>query len=174
MDLIPHKNWRVTQNIHVSHAPSNEQWIMLDKWFDLHLKKEKTRIPATPSSNLETNDNQAVFTITPENKMNDLKEVEVYYSYDPNSITRFWKTALATNQNGTWTAQIEHKPQVPFYVHAICRYSNGSEGTSLNGNTSTYVINSLSHSIIPKHFDYKELSKLAKDTKIFEDFSNGI
>ena len=101
---------------------------MLDKWFDLHLKKDKTRIPATPLSELKINGNQAVFSVTPENKMNDLKEVEVYYSYDPNSITRFWKTAPATNQNGTWIAKIDHNPKVPFYVHAICRYSTGTEG----------------------------------------------
>ena len=46
--------------------------------------------------------------------------------------------------------------------------------SSFNGKTSTYVINSLNHSVVPENFNYEELSKIAKSIEIFEDFSNGI
>ena len=53
MNLIPHKNWRVSTNIHANHGPSPEQWVMLNKWFDHYLKGKGELPPGTPKSTFD-------------------------------------------------------------------------------------------------------------------------
>ena len=171
MELIPHKNWRVSMNFHVSHAPSNEQWIMLDKWFDQHLKNETQRLAKTPVSELKFMNNKALYSLKPDNE--HLVDVEIYYSHDPNSITRFWNRATSHKKGEQWFAEIDHQANVPLYVSALCRYALKKEGQSLKGATSTYVVNALEHSLIPEDFKYENLKQLAKETEVFEDFKQG-
>ena len=175
MDLLPHDNWRVSTNIHENHGPNAEQWILVNKWFNLHLKGTDEYVPATPKSQLLIKGKEATFTVTPENQYNDLKEVEIYYSYDPNSTTRFWIRAEAKQDKAKnkWSADLTLHSKLPLYTFAICRYSLGKEIDTLQGNTSTFTVNSTEQFYMPKDLDLKLLSTLGK-SEIVEDFSNGI
>ncbi|MDD7983990.1 dienelactone hydrolase family protein [Lentisphaera marina] len=174
MDLLKHSNWRVSMNMHENHGPGAEQWITLNKWFNLYLKGEDERMPATALSSFDLTANEATFTVTPDNRKDDLLEVEIYYSHNPNSITRFWNRAQAERQGDSWQAKITHDNKIPIYTFALCRYKLDKEEETLNGNTSTYSIFSEEHSYVPKGFKIEDLKTLAKDQLIFEDFSHGI
>lgn len=176
MALLPHKAWRVSMNVHENHRPGAEQWALLNQWFNLHLKGVQLRIPATPSSRLEAGGGAATFTVTPENLDGELLETEIYYSYDPNSRTRFWKRAEASPDeagNGWSTTLALHK-NLPLYAFALCRYAIGETVQLQHGSTSTITLTSAEQSIIPDRLDRDELANLPKTETVFEDFSKGL
>jgi dienelactone hydrolase len=176
MALLKHKAWRVSTNIHENHGPGPEQWVLLDKWFDLHLKRIAQDIPVTPRSALVFKGPAATFTVTPDNRHKRLLDTEIYYSYDPNACTRFWNRAEARKDpaGGSWTANLETHKNVPLYVFAICRYKLPKPADTFGGKTSTLTVNSLLQSIVPARVDVKALANLPKTQSVIDDFKNGL
>ena len=173
MALLNHNAWRVSTNIHENHSPGSEQWALLIKWFNLHLKRLSEKIPVTPPSTLEVNGQTARFTVTPEDRHKQLVDTEIYYSYDPNAYTRFWKRADAVKSGDSWSVDLTVHENLPVYVFALCRYSLGKEMETLKGPTSTITVNSLEQVIMPEKVDLTALATLKKDGAILDDFSNG-
>ncbi len=176
MALLKHKAWRVSTNIHANHGPGPEQWVLLDKWFDLHLKRIAQDIPVTPPSALVVKGPAATFTVTPDNRRKRLLDTEIYYSCDPNARTRFWNRAEARKDPaaGSWTANMEHRKNLPLYVFAICRYKLAKPVDTARGETSTLTVNSLLQSVVPERFDIKALTNLKKTQSVIDDFENGL
>ncbi len=172
MDLLPHDNWRVTGNMHANHGPGPEQWIMLTHWFKQHLAGDEKNIPATPPSTFKIENNTAHFTVTPAQKER-LKDVEIYYSYHPNAITRFWKKATTTEGSDTWKATIPVYSKLPLYTFALCRYKLAEEQPLERGSTKTFSINSYEHTHIPADIDLAAFKNLPKSSLV-DDFSNGM
>jgi len=176
MDLLKHPNWRVTTNIHQNHGPGPEQWVMLNLWFDQYLKGIDQKIPATPASTLTLNTASfipsATFTVTPSDQ-DRLVNTEIYYSYDPNSRTRFWIRANEKSAKGIWSAQAPLPADLPIYFFAICRYQLDKPQALERGKTNTFVLNSEEQSFVPESINLGSLVNLADPALIFEDFSNG-
>lgn len=172
MALLEHKNWRVTCNVHQNHAPDPEQWVMLNLWFEQYLKGRPQNIPPTPPSTLTVNGKTASFTVTPSSP-SKLLNTEIFYSYDPNSRTRFWERATATQSGANWTAELAVQEALPLYVFAICRYQLPGTVPLERGETSTYTLNSTEQMIVPESVDRNALTKLQGPEMIFEDFENG-
>lgn len=172
MDLLPHDKWRVTGNMHANHGPGPEQWIMLTHWFKQHLAGIEQSIPATPPSSFKIENNTAHFTITPA-QQERLQDVEIYYSYHPNAITRFWKKATATKEADTWKATIPVYSKLPLYTFALCRYKLAEEQPLERGSTKTFSINSYEHTHIPADIDLAAFRNLPKSSLV-DDFSNGM
>jgi len=173
LHLVKHKNWRVSSNIHANHGPDHEQWIMLNKWFDHYLKGTGAALPQTPASTFKINAEHALLNVTPD----DIKNVintEIYYSYDPNAVTRFWNKAKAVQNGNSWSAKIALKKNLPLYTFAICRYKDSKTRKVQRGETNTFTLNSLEHIHMPSDFDIAALDKIKSDNKIFDDFSNGL
>ena len=116
MALLKHSDWRVTTNIHQNHGPGPEQWVMLNQWFNQYLKGIEQDIPATPPSTFRVAGNKATFTVTPADQ-DRLAATEVYYSYDPNSRTRFWMKAASERSGQSWSVTL------PVHVACRCRRS---------------------------------------------------
>jgi dienelactone hydrolase len=175
MVLLKYKAWRVSTNIHENHRPGAEQWVLLIKWFNLHLKRIDQKIPVTPPSTFEVNGKTATFTVTPEDRYNRLLNTEIYYSYNPNARTRFWNRADAIQDAGgkSWSAKLAIHKGLPLYVFAICRYSLGEEAQTLQGTTSTLSVNSPEQSLVPENVDLRALVDLRNNQAVFEDFQNG-
>lgn len=172
MDLLPHQKWRVTANMHTNHGPGPEQWILLNHWFKQHLAGEDKNIPVTPPSAFSIENNTAHFSVTP-GTLDRLAEVEIYYSYDPNCVTRFWKMATATHDGKTWKAELNVHPKLPLYAFALCRYRLAQPETLERGNTtSSFSLLSKLHSHIPDNLDLTAYKKLSK-SGLVDDFSNG-
>lgn len=177
MDLLKHKNWRVTTNIHQNHGPGPEQWATLNLWFDQYLKGIDQKIPPTPAANLTLNTSSflssATFTVTP-NDQDRLINTEIYYSYDPNSRTRFWIRANEKSAKGIWSTQVPLPTDLPIYFFAICRYQLDKPQALERGETNTFVLNSEEKSFIPKSINLSSLASIADPNLIFEDFSSGV
>lgn len=171
MDLLPHEDWRVSSNVHYNHGPGPEEWVVLNLWFKKYLGNEQIVIPDTPPSSFLLDKGMATFSVSPK-VIDRLAGVKIYYSYDPNSRTRFWHLAKAKKTNHTWTTDIPVYPRLPLYVFGHCRYKLDQEMTLQVGNSKTFSINSKEAIHEPKNIDLKELSKLAKNGLI-ENFSNG-
>ncbi len=172
MALLKHPNWRVSTNMHQNHGPGPEQWVLLNQWFDQYLKGIDQNIPITPPSTFTVRGNTATFTVTPANSER-LLTTEIYYSHDPNSRTRFWNRADGEPKNGTWSAELPVHENLPVYVFALCRYRLQNPVQLEREETSTFSLNSLEQSMVPKTIDLKRLAQLPKTRAVFEDFKQG-
>ncbi len=173
MDMLPHDEWRVTGNVHANHGPGPEQWVVLNHWFHQYLGGKEQNIPATPPSTFSIEGNTASFAVTPE-QPERLQVVEIYYSYDPNSVARFWRRAEQVEKaNNTWTAQIPVHAQLPLYTYALCRYQLDAEQPLERGSTKTFVLCSDDHTHIPSDIDLAQYQSLPK-TGLVDDFANGM
>ncbi|MDG1324449.1 MAG: dienelactone hydrolase family protein, partial [Opitutales bacterium] len=141
MDLLPHDDWRVSSNVHYNHGPGPEEWAVLNLWFKKYLGDEQIVIPETPSSSFSIDKGMATFSVSPK-VIDRLAAVKIYYSYDPNSRTRFWHNAVAKKSKNTWTTAIPVYPQLPLYVFGHCSYNLDHEMTLQVGNSKTFSINS--------------------------------
>ena len=173
MTLLRHPNWRVSTNVHQNHGPGPEQWVLLNLWFNQYLKGIEEHIPETPPSTFEVSGRSATFTVTPA-QQERLVDTEIYFSYDPNSRTRFWISADAKRSGPSWSVELPVHERLPLYVFALCRYQLRESVQLQHDRTSTFVLNSLEHSIIPESVDLKALAMLPKTRLIFEDFDDGI
>ena len=171
--LLKHSNWRVSTNIHQNHGPGPEQWVLLNRWFNQHLKGTDQNIPATPPSTFIVSGDTATFAVKPEAR-DQLVNAEIYFSYDPNSRTRFWNRADAKQSNQSWSVQLPVHADLPIYVFALCRYRLPQTVQLEHGETSTFVLNSVEQSIVPEVVDLNALAQIPKSRTVFEDFSNGI
>lgn len=173
MQLVPHRNWRVSTNIHMNHGPGPEQWALLNLWFDEYLRGIPRNIPVTPPSTLTLDGTEAVFSVTPADSER-LVATEIYYSYDPNSRTRFWIRADAQQQGNTSTVRLPTFSQLPLYVFAMCRYRLPQAVTLERGATDTVIINSAEQMLVPDDVDLKQLRQLEQNELPLEDFSRGL
>ena len=172
INLLNHSDWRVSSNVHQNHGPGNEQWVLLNLWFEKYLQGKEIKIPQTPSTDLSVKGSVATFTFTPENK-ESLESTDIYYSYDPNSRTRFWIHAEATDNLSKTTVDIPIHKDLPLYVFASCRYRLNKAIQLERGSASFFTINSDEKWIIPKEVNLGKLKSISKETDIFEDFKNG-
>lgn len=172
MALLKHRDWRVSTNLHQNHGPGPEQWVLLNQWFNQHLRGSAQHIPVTPPSSLSVKGDLATFTVTPEDQ-DRLVNTEIYFSYDPNARTRFWMRAEAARSGATWSVDLRIRRDLPLYVFALGRYRLNQQQQLERGETSTLVLNSLEHSVVPKSIDRKVLTEMAM-TNLVEDFTNGL
>lgn len=172
MALLKHPNWRVSANMHQNHGPGPEQWVLLNQWFDQYLRGIDQNIPITPPSTFTVRGNTAIFTVTPADS-DRLLATEIYYSYDPNSRTRFWNRADATPNGATWSTELPIHENLPVYVFALCRYQLQKPVQLERDETSTCTLNSLEHSLIPETVNLRQLSQLPNTRDVFEDFKLG-
>ena len=114
----------------------------------------------------------ATFTFTPENK-ESLESANIYYSYDPNSRTRFWIHAKSNSDQLKQSVDIPIHKNLPLYVFASCRYRLNKAIQLERGSASFFTINSDEKWIIPKEVNLGELKNISKETDTFEDFKNG-
>ena len=172
MNLLPHKNYRISANMHRNHGPAPEQWVLLNLWFDRYLKGEQVNIPPTPSSSLEIKQDTAYFSAYPQ-QTDHLLDVEIYYSYDPNARTRFWKSANAIKKNEKWSAQFPIYPKLPLYAFALCRYNMIKHVPLQRGESKTFTLNSVEQTYEPSEIDLSTYSLIPK-TRQVDNFSTGV
>lgn len=175
--LLPHDNWRVSQNLHYNHALSAEQWILINRWFDLYLVGEGAPLARMAPTTLEVAGTAATFTVTPEQRSaagDELVSVEVLYSRDPNPIARFWKTASAQQQGGTWSAQLPVRPGTTLRAFAQCTYrlAGGEEVEALQGGvTSTFSITSALQTHAEGDYRAEAVREGARHLAVLHDFT---
>jgi hypothetical protein len=63
---------------------------------------------------------------------------------------------------------------LPLYVFALCRYKLEQKIELERGETSTFALNSVEHSLVPEYVDLQAFAKIPQTRVVFEDFSHGI
>lgn len=172
MHLLPHNQWRVSSNVHHNHGPGPEQWAVLTLWFKKYLAGQDIKIPDTPPSTFSIEKEWATFSVLPKSA-ESLVDVDIYYSYDPNSRTRFWQQASAQKSGKSWGTKIKVYPKLPLYVFAHCRYQLDQEIILQKGHTQTFSITSKEAIYEPEEVDLEAFKNLPK-TGLIDDFSKGI
>lgn len=173
MALLPHDLWRVSTNIHQNHGPGPEQWVLLNLWFNQYLKGIDQNVPETPPSMFQVDGRSATFVVTP-SQQDRLVNTEIYFSYDPNAVTRFWQRAETNHSGNEWSVELPIYEGLPLYVFALCRYRLDHSIPLEREETATFVLNSQEHSHVPDSVRLDTLSSLPKTRAVFEDFSDGI
>ena len=168
MLLLKHDKWRVSMNMHQNHAPGPEQYNLFLMGLKQYLKNEDVRIPLTPPSRFSVSEGKAVFTVMPKNQ-DRLLNTEIFYSYDPNSITRFWNRAesVVDKKREVWSVEIPLRKKWPLYVFASCRYKD------LNS-SKTFTLTSMEQVYLPEEVDISTLKEIHKNHVIIEDFKAGL
>jgi len=175
MATLPHRDWRVSLNMHFNHNLGAQQWILLSQWFDKYLKGEVIDIPQTAESDLVISDDagSAVFTAKPD-QADQLAALDIYYSYDPNPQTRYWKLATAVTREGdTWRTTLPLHAGLPLFAFADCTYPLGAERESFRGTTSTFTITSSQQVHLPGEWRWENLAMLGTGEDFTPTFAIG-
>lgn len=168
---LPHDAWQASYLLHYNHSLGPEQWVLIDRWFDHHLKGTGSPLPPRPASTLEVGEDTAAFTVTP-SALDRIASVEILYSHDPNPRSRFWKTAAAEKTDaGAWATAVPLRPQLPLFVFAQCTYRLDEETETFEGTTSTFSLTSDLHAHYPGTIEAGSLRENAKTHAVFHDFT---
>ena len=120
---IPGKDVHFSISPHFNHRHCEESEFARFRFFDVVLKGEGT-FPATPKLevNLKTADGIPVATVTPESP-EQVQKVQVYYSVNPNALTRFWRRAETIREGDIWKAALPvTSTDMPLFVMANVLY----------------------------------------------------
>jgi len=171
MSLLPHTNWRVSQNMHYNHSLGPEQWILLNLWFDRYLKGRPGDLPQTAESAMKVNtaSGSALFTVTCDRR-GTFEALDIYYSHDPNPRTRFWKHAGSTRDGDTWTAALPVREHLPLFAFANCRYRLDKPLDAFQGTATAYILTSAERVHMPRSIKADTLRRGARHIPVFEDF----
>ena len=175
MAALPHDNWRVSLNMHANHHLGPQQWILINQWFDKYLKGEPLNIPKTAESSLtlKPEATAGVFAVKPD-QSDQLKALDIYYSYDPNPQTRFWKLVTGVRHEGnTWSTTLPLHSGLPLFVFANRTYPLGAERESFMGRTSTFTITSKEQVHLPSEWKLENLKVLATRDEFLPSFERG-
>jgi hypothetical protein len=101
---VPDDGVRFSISPHLNHRHADEHALTQHLWFEEHLKGA-FKMPQTPLFvlSLTTPDGVPRVTITPDDSQ-PVKRVDIYYTLDPQELTRFWRDAQAVRAGGSWRA----------------------------------------------------------------------
>ncbi|MEY4689370.1 MAG: hypothetical protein RIR76_3393 [Verrucomicrobiota bacterium] len=117
--LIPGQPTRYSWSPHLGHRLTPEVAVGMPLWLDQHLRAGPA-VPETPLSELTllTSDRIPSFRVTPQAGW-PVARCEIYYSVDPDPRARFWRSADAVREGGTFTAQLPlHTLDAPLFAFA--------------------------------------------------------
>jgi hypothetical protein len=174
MRLLPHEEWRVSLKLHLNHALGPEQWLLLNLWFDRHLKGEGVEIPLTAKSRLalDADGKWATFSVTPD-QPGRLRSLRILHSVDPNPITRFWKEVPATREGDTWTARLPAREGLPLFAFADCAYPLDGMSRAFEGSGDFFTLASEQGVHHPAEWHPERLGQLGTQVSFSPDFSQG-
>ena len=169
---LPHPDWRISLKLHYNHSLGPEQWLLLNLWFDRHLKGQPIEIPKTaPTSlTLAADGKSAAFVVTPDQPAR-LRSVRILYSHDPNPQSRFWKQADAVRAGDTWSARLPAHEGLPLFAFADCAYGLEGVRQAFEGSADGFTLASEEAVHLPKTWDTGRLRALATQDEFSPDFS---
>lgn len=173
--LIPHDDVRYAFTPHMNHRFTPEFAVARPLWLDQHLKGG-VEIPPTPESNLLLSHEDGVprFEVTP-NESLPVDRVHVLYSIDPDPQARFWRTAEASETDGSWTARLPVlSPKQPLFAFANVHYRlEVPQPVPFAQPTSTFAISSLLHTATPEQLHASKVRATDEPSSLIDDFSHG-
>lgn len=101
---IPDSRVRFSNSPHLNHRHADEHALTQHLWFEEHLKGA-FKMPGTPQVflNLKSADGVPRVSVAPDTSL-PIKRVDIYWSIDPHTLTRFWRDAKAVCVGKRWDA----------------------------------------------------------------------
>ena len=174
-ELIPHKNVRYSFTPHMNHRFTPEFAVARPLWFDQYLKGSFT-FPKTPDSNLilGTDDHVPVLEVKPDTSQ-EVAEVHIFYSVDPDPRARFWRSAESQKSGDTWTGKLPIlSVDQPLFAFANVVYKlKKSESEPHARPSERFALSSMLHTVAPKDVAANGVSATDKTDPVIDDFTHG-
>jgi pimeloyl-ACP methyl ester carboxylesterase len=102
--LLPDNRVRFSISPHLNHRHTDEHALTQHLWFEEHLKGA-FKMPQTPQIvlDLKSADGVPSISVIPDSTL-PVKRVDIYWSIDPHTLTRFWRDAKAVRVGQQWQA----------------------------------------------------------------------
>ncbi len=174
-ELIPHKNVRYSFTPHMNHRFTPEFAVTRPLWFDQYLKSNFT-FPQTPETHLifETQDAVPMLEVMPDVSQ-EVAEVYIYYSVDPDPRARFWRSAEAKKVGERlWTGKLPIlSVDQPLFAFANVVYRlKQSESEPHARPTERFALSSTLHTVAPKDVAANGASATDKVDPLIDDFTH--
>lgn len=174
-ELIPHQNVRYSFTPHMNHRFTPEFAVTRPLWFDQYLKGSMT-LPKTPDSKLvlATADHIPVLKVKPDTSQ-EVAEVQIFYSVDPDPRARFWRSAEVMKSDDTWTAKLPiMSVDQPLFAFANVVYKLKQSDSEPHARpTERFALSSMLHTVTPKDVAANGASATDTTDPVIDDFTHG-
>lgn len=177
---IPDDRLRFSISPHLNHRHTDEHAITEYLWFEEHLKGSAFRMPQTPRMvlDLKTSDGAPRATVTPDESV-PVKRVDIYYSVDSHTLTRFWRDAMAVKGRKEWTAACPVMDLLqPIFAYADVVYEMPAQYRSApqkagQEQTATFAISSREMSATAGQLQAAGVRATDKTERLIDDGARG-
>jgi dienelactone hydrolase len=164
---------------HFNHRFETKSYAALVLWQKAHLTGTFD-FPNTAWAELDLNEpyKTPVFRVWPdENTSNAVVGVDIYYGYDRDPRTRFWRDAQAVKTNGHWEAQCGiYNLDEPLYAVAIVTYEINFDlamPTGYQNPTREFSVASVVRTAYPPTAKLYGVQAAETRNRLIDDFSRG-
>jgi hypothetical protein len=157
---------------HFNHRFNPEQQVSRILWLDQHLKGE-VKLPETPASELKLKP-IPMLRVTPSKEL-PVNRVDIYYSVDPDSRSRFWRDTKAKQDGGSWEAQLPVMDlKRPLFAFANIYYQLPKPAAlPRNQQVEEVCISSLLHEAKPEALESAGVKTSSRAEWLIDDFKRG-
>jgi cephalosporin-C deacetylase-like acetyl esterase len=176
---LPDDRVRFSISPHLNHRHTDEHTITQYLWFEEHLKGA-FKMPKTPRIvlDLKTPDGVPLVTVAPEDSPPP-RRVDIYYSLDPQELTRFWRDAKAVKAGNQWQAACPVMSlDQPIFAFANVAYETPAQYRSVaqapgQDDAGTFAISSRVLSAAPAQLQASGVKATDKPDRMIDDGSRG-
>ncbi|MDC0143957.1 acetylxylan esterase [Verrucomicrobia bacterium] len=157
---------------HFNHRFYPEQQVSRILWLDQHLKGG-VKLPETTVSELKLK-SIPILRVTPSKEL-PVNRVDIYYSVDPDSRSRFWRDTKATQDEGSWEAQLPVMDlKRPLFAFANIYYQLPKPAAlPRNQQVEEVCISSLFHEAKPEALEEAGVKTSGRTERVIDDFKRG-
>jgi len=157
---------------HFNHRFYPEQQVSRILWLDQHLKG-RVELPETPASELKLKP-IPMLRVTPSKEL-PVNRVDIYYSVDPDSRSRFWRDTKAKQDGGSWEAQLPVMDlKRPLFAFANIYYQLPKPAAlPRNQQVEEVCISSLLHEAKPEALESAGVKTSGRAEWLIDDFKRG-
>ena len=157
---------------HFNHRFYPEQQVSRILWLDQHLKGG-VELPETPASELKLKP-IPMLRVTPSKEL-PVNRVDIYYSVDPDSRSRFWRDTKAKQDGGSWEAQLPVMDlKRPLFAFANIYYQLPKPAAlPRNQQVEEVCISSLLHEAKPGALEEAGVKTSGRTERVIDDFKRG-
>ena len=157
---------------HFNHRFYPEQQVARILWLDQYLRGG-LELPKTPASELKL-EPIPVLRVTPFRSL-PVNRVDIYYSVDPDSRSRFWREAEAKQDGTGWEAQLPIMDlKRPLFAFANVYYQLPKPAVlPRNQQVGQVCISSLLHEAKPESLEEAGVKTSGRTERVIDDFKRG-
>jgi len=176
---IPGDQVRFSISPHFNHRHTDAHALTQLLWFEQHLKGAFT-MPKTPEIDLDLSTAHGVplLTVTPDSSRL-VKRVDVYYSIDPHTLSRFWRDARAVKDGARWRAFCPVLSlNQPFFAYADVMYDTPAQYRNVAqppgcANSEVFALSSRVMSASPTQLQVAGVKATDQPERMIDDGSRG-